>query len=89
MRDLVPLPAFYALTPSIRAADKVGVFNMFIGAAAVSGGLVFVWLAAGSPAGLICFALCYGFFSGAFISLTPGCFAALRCVPRACLRANV
>lgn len=51
--------------------DKVGPYNMIIPTSFISGIGIFAWLAVDSTAGLIVFAVVYGFFSGSFISLLP------------------
>jgi len=58
-------------------ADKFGVFNMLIAASTGSGVIILCWLPATNTAGVIVFSILFGFFSGAYVSLTPGCFAAL------------
>jgi len=58
-------------------ADKIGPYNMIIPFSFCSGVLIFGWLGVNSRAGLIVFALLYGFFSGAFISLLPSIFMSL------------
>jgi hypothetical protein len=55
-------------------ADKVGPFNMIIPFSFSTAALIFGWLGVTTRAGLVVFALLYGFFSGAFISLLPSCF---------------
>jgi cyanate permease len=59
-------------------ADKLGVFNMLIMASLCSGIVMFGWLPAHGEAGIIVFSLLFGFFSGAYVSILPGCFASLR-----------
>ena len=43
---------------------------------AISGILAFCWIAVNSEGAVIVFAILYGFFSGAFVSLTPVVWAA-------------
>lgn len=52
-------------------ADKFGPYNMIIPFSFLSGVMIFAWLAVSTPAGLIVFAILYGFFSGSYISLLP------------------
>ncbi|PYH97072.1 MFS general substrate transporter [Aspergillus ellipticus CBS 707.79] len=57
-------------------ADKVGRFNVMAVATAVSGILTFaLWLPARGNAPDIVFAVLFGFFSGAYVSLTPALIA--------------
>lgn len=58
-------------------ADIFGGFNLLIIASTCAGGLVFVLFAATNVSGVVCFAIFYGFFSGAFVSLMPGCITSL------------
>ncbi len=60
-------------------ADKVGPYNSIIVTVALAGVACFaVWLPAGSStAGLVMFALLFGFTSGSTISLTPVCVSRL------------
>ena len=60
-------------------ADKTGPFNMIIPFSFSTAVLLFGWLGVTTRAGLVVFALLYGFFSGAFISLLPSCF--MVCLP--------
>ena len=53
------------------AADYLGCFNVLIPTSLISCLLAFAWIGIHDPAGLIVFAILYGFFSGAFISLPP------------------
>ena len=39
--------------------------------------VAFTWIRVHSLAGLVCFAIFYGFFSGSFVSLTPVAWAAV------------
>ena len=50
-------------------ADKLGPMNVHIPFTLITGLLAFCWLAVQSPAGLLVFAVFYGFFSGTFVSL--------------------
>jgi MFS family permease len=58
-------------------ADTFGVFNMLVMAGTGAGIVIFALFGATNQAGVICFAIFYGFFSGAYVSLLPGCFASL------------
>lgn len=62
-------------------ADRLGRFNVMIVCSAICTVSIFgLWLHNGSSmAGLISFALVYGFFSGPAYSLTPVCVAQLCC----------
>jgi hypothetical protein len=66
-------------------ADHFGVFNLLVTSSAACGITILCWIPATDTAGVIVFAILYGFFSGAFISLSPGCFQALRCDLSSCL----
>lgn len=57
------VPNFYA--------DKTGPLNMVIPCALVAATLAFSWIAIKDAAGIIAFAILYGFFSGTFVSLPP------------------
>lgn len=52
-------------------ADKIGPYNMIIPFSFATGIMIFGWLGVTTPAGLVVFAILYGFFSGAYISLLP------------------
>lgn len=52
-------------------ADKIGPFNMLIPASLSASVLAFAWIGITNEAGLIVFAVLYGFFSGSFVSLPP------------------
>ena len=66
---------FGRILPGI-AADKIGRFNTMIITCALSSILVLaVWLPATGNAPIIVFAICYGFTSGAFVSLAPALVA--------------
>ncbi|KAK9234222.1 major facilitator superfamily domain-containing protein [Lipomyces kononenkoae] len=58
-------------------ADKVGPLNMMIPCTLLTAVMAFVWPAVSSPGGCIVFAIFYGFFSGAFVSLPPPIIATL------------
>lgn len=59
---------FGRIVPGI-LADKIGPLNMLFVAAACTGTLILCWQAITTSAGIIVFAVLYGFFSGAIISL--------------------
>ncbi|KAJ3532111.1 hypothetical protein NM688_g7472 [Phlebia brevispora] len=50
-------------------SDRFGVFNVILPMTYISGILIFAMFGAGSSAGMVVFAILYGFFSGAFISI--------------------
>lgn len=52
-------------------ADKLGAFNMILPCLVAAGALQWILLACGSTGGIIVFAILYGFFSGAYVSLLP------------------
>jgi MFS family permease len=52
-------------------ADTYGALNVLIPCALAAGALCLSWIAIKDVAGLIVFAILYGFFSGAFLSLPP------------------
>ncbi|KAH7103228.1 MFS general substrate transporter [Auriculariales sp. MPI-PUGE-AT-0066] len=58
-------------------ADKFGPYNLLTTASTCAAILVFVFPLADSKGGIITFAILYGFFSGAYLSLTPSVFTAL------------
>lgn len=58
-------------------ADRTGSLNLLIPCAIICAILVLTWLSISSPAGIVVFALFYGFFSGAVISLPSTVIAAL------------
>jgi MFS family permease len=58
-------------------ADKIGPYNMILPFSFATAVLIFAWLGVSTSAGLIVFALLYGFFSGALISLLPSILMAL------------
>ncbi|PYI03563.1 MFS general substrate transporter [Aspergillus sclerotiicarbonarius CBS 121057] len=60
-------------------ADRIGRFNVMIATCVVCGALTLtLWLASGSNlAAIICYAVLFGFWSGAAISLTPVCISQL------------
>ena len=52
-------------------ADKIGAFNMILPCLVAAGALQWILLACGSTGGIVAFAILYGFFSGAYVSLLP------------------
>ncbi|PCH34806.1 MFS general substrate transporter [Wolfiporia cocos MD-104 SS10] len=58
-------------------ADYAGMFNMIIPSTFITGALTFAMFGATSPAGVVVFAILYGFFSGASIALLPPTAASL------------
>ncbi|KAK0186904.1 major facilitator superfamily domain-containing protein [Armillaria mellea] len=60
--------AFGRIMPTI-TVDRIGVFNSIIPCAIACGVLIFAWVALTNPASIMVFAVLYGFFSGAVISL--------------------
>ncbi|KZT66417.1 MFS general substrate transporter [Daedalea quercina L-15889] len=58
-------------------ADRIGAFNSIVPVSFICGGLVFAMLGAKTPGGVIAFAILYGIFSGAYISLCPPLLAAM------------
>jgi len=58
-------------------ADRMGNFNLVIVASSWTALLIFIWPSATNTGGIIAFAIFYGFFSGAYISLLPGCLTSL------------
>ena len=50
-------------------ADKSGPLNLYIPFTFITALLAFSWIAVRSPAGIIVFAILYGFFSASFVSL--------------------
>lgn len=52
-------------------ADKTGALNMLIPCALAASVLAFGWIGIKSVPGLMIFAILYGFFTGAFVSLPP------------------
>ncbi|KAK7458849.1 hypothetical protein VKT23_009859 [Stygiomarasmius scandens] len=64
------------LLPNI-LADRFGPFNALITAVGISGALIFAMFGTSTVGSLVTFAVFYGFFSGAFISLCPACLASL------------
>ncbi|KAK7046836.1 MFS general substrate transporter [Favolaschia claudopus] len=59
---------FVGRTIPMYYADILGLFNVLIPMTIISGGLAFAFLGATSNAGLIVFAILYGFFSGGVVS---------------------
>ncbi|KAL0959327.1 hypothetical protein HGRIS_014588 [Hohenbuehelia grisea] len=88
LHGIDPQLAFYSITvlnaatifgrtlPNF-AADKLGPINVAIPMTTISGALIFAMFGATSVAGMFCFAIFYGFFSGAFISLLSAIMASL------------
>ena len=58
-------------------ADRIGTLNTIIPCTFMCGALLIAWTAVRSTGALIVFALIYGFFSGAFVSLPPSTLVAL------------
>jgi len=58
-------------------ADKTGALNMLIPCSFAAGILCFGWIGIKDIAGLVIFAILYGFFSGAFVSLPPTALVSL------------
>lgn len=52
-------------------ADKVGPLNVLMPCATITGILALAWIGVNSLAGVIVFAVLYGFFSGGFVSMPP------------------
>jgi len=52
-------------------ADKMGPVNAVIPCCMMTGVVGFSWIAVHDRAGVIAFCIFYGFWSGAFVSLTP------------------
>ena len=67
---------FGRLFPNV-LADRVGPFNTAIPCALVASAVAYSWIAVNSMGGIITFCLFYGFFSGAYVSLTPVMLASL------------
>ncbi|EGN95870.1 hypothetical protein SERLA73DRAFT_187115 [Serpula lacrymans var. lacrymans S7.3] len=63
---------FGRVIPGIMA-DKLGFMNILALACSGAALVLYTWLAVDSPAGLIVWAVAYGFTSGAFIALMPAC----------------
>ena len=58
-------------------ADKTGPFNMLVPCSCVAFILAFCWISVTHKANLFVFSLFYGFFSGAFVSLSPSTVVSL------------
>ncbi|KAH7103229.1 major facilitator superfamily domain-containing protein [Auriculariales sp. MPI-PUGE-AT-0066] len=58
-------------------ADRFGCFNLLTSVSSCAAILIFVFPLATSKGSIIVFALLYGFFSGAYVSLIPGCMTSL------------
>ncbi|GME47589.1 MFS monocarboxylate transporter [Neofusicoccum parvum] len=52
-------------------ADRIGPLNILAPCCAVAAVLAFCWIAVDGAAGVVVFAVLYGFFSGTFVSLPP------------------
>ena len=63
------VPNFYA--------DKLGPLHMLIPLTMMAASMVFIWIAVINTGGLIVFALYFGFFSSAIVSLLPTVFTSL------------
>ncbi|KAK7458869.1 hypothetical protein VKT23_009879 [Stygiomarasmius scandens] len=68
------------LLPNI-LADRFGPFNAIVPAIGISGALIFAMFGTSTVGSVATFAVFYGFFSGAFISLCPACIASLSKSP--------
>lgn len=64
------------------AADKIGALNAQTPCTLLCAVLAFAWIAVHNLGGEVVFTLFYGFFSGAFVSLTPVIWAGLCPHPR-------
>ncbi|KAJ7249684.1 major facilitator superfamily domain-containing protein [Mycena rebaudengoi] len=62
-------------------ADRYGPLNVIIPCGIISGAIVWALLGVSSVAGVTIFALCYGFVSGAFLSLASPALAAFSTSP--------
>ncbi|CAN6623026.1 probable transporter Mch2p [Trichomonascus vanleenenianus] len=58
-------------------ADKVGPMNVMILSTMAAGVLAFAWIGIKDSAGVIVFAVLYGFFSGTNVAVTPPCIASM------------
>jgi MFS family permease len=58
-------------------ADKMGPINVIFPYIGICGILAFCWIRINTEAGLLVFAILYGYFSGAFVSLPPAVIASL------------
>lgn len=67
---------FGRIIPNFQA-DKTGPLNMLLPCAVIASLLAFCWTVINSKAGLIFFAILYGFFSGTFVSLAPAAVVTL------------
>ena len=52
-------------------ADKIGALNMLVPCTIAAGVLCLAWIAIDNVAGITVFAILYGFFAGAYVSLVP------------------
>ncbi|KAK7418941.1 hypothetical protein QQX98_003644 [Neonectria punicea] len=79
LQYLVPIlnaASFFGRSTSGLVADKLGRFNIFCTVCGITGILTLgLWIPASSNAALISFAAFFGFFSGAYISLSPALVA--------------
>ncbi|KAH7143777.1 putative monocarboxylate transporter [Dactylonectria macrodidyma] len=79
LQYLVPIlnaASFFGRSSSGLVADKIGRFNVFSAVCATTGILTLgLWIPANSNAALISFAAFFGFFSGAYVSLSPALVA--------------
>ena len=71
---------FGRLLPGV-LADLFGTFNTLSVSGCITGILLLCWIAVKGNAGIIVFAVLYGFFSGAIISLMAPCLARLARSP--------
>lgn len=67
---------FGRIIPNI-IADRVGAINVLLPFTFVTSVLAFAWMGIHNLGGIIAFAILYGFFSGAIVSLPPTALAAL------------
>ncbi|KAL6414544.1 putative monocarboxylate transporter [Ilyonectria robusta] len=79
LQYLVPIlnaASFFGRSSSGLIGDKLGRFNVFSAVCTMTGILILgLWIPASNNAGLISFAAFFGFFSGAYISLSPALVA--------------
>ncbi|KAF4612794.1 hypothetical protein D9613_011747 [Agrocybe pediades] len=69
------------LLPSF-LADRAGAYNMLLVSLSITCGLAFAMFGLKDFSGVIAFAMCYGFWSGAYVSLIPCLLAQLSISPR-------
>ena len=67
---------FGRIIPNIMA-DRLGAFNVLLPFTFCASVLAFAWIGIHNLAGIIVFAILYGFFSGSIVSLPPTALAAL------------